>query len=32
MKEYVYALDINETFIDMFLNWGEFRLQDEKHE
>lgn len=30
MKEYVYAMDINETFIDMFLNWGEFRLQDEK--
>ena len=30
MKEYVYAMDINETFIDMFLNWGKFRLQDEK--
>ena len=30
MKEYVYAMDINETFIDMFIKWGEFRLQDEK--
>lgn len=30
LKEYVYAIDINETFIDMFINWGEFRLQDEK--